>query len=467
MKKIESKLNTLSDRTKKIYRQHIPFVHSISISSSTNISSSKKNRRPNRSTSFSSNHEKNHQNSIPDNLINYSYKHLKCEELVKEDNQIDLEKVQQYSIAGCNDEMDQRHYIWKLLFGLLPIEHDKWEETLNRKRKLYFDFAKETLKISDVYQHKTDHPLNNQPTSKWNKYFDDNQTLQQIDIDTRRLFPEFSFFQKQTEFPLTVLLDDIYPDENISTHLIQLSGRIAAGKAETIERKRDRSGLLKNSNDLDDDIDYCRFMNGDEAHWEVVERILFIYSSLHTGYVQGMNEILGPIYYVMATSKDKDSKKFAEPDSFWCFVKLMTIIRENFDENMDNVCGGIRSSMTEMEQILFEEQHELSNILSTQMLKSQFFAFRWILLLGAQEFNLPEILRIWDLLFAFIPNNQLRQLLICLCVGMIKHRGKELKENDFANNLKSLQNFKDISGEDLQIIIYDSLAMYKRRKRRN
>lgn len=41
---------------------------------------------------------------------------------------------------------------------------------------------------------------------------------------------------------------------------------------------------------------------GSEAHWEVVERILFLYAKLNPGqgYVQGMNEIIGPIYYCFA-----------------------------------------------------------------------------------------------------------------------------------------------------------------------
>lgn len=48
---------------------------------------------------------------------------------------------------------------------------------------------------------------------------------------------------------------------------------------------------------------YNAMENGREAHWEVVERILFLYAKLNPGinYVQGMNEIIGPIYYVMAS----------------------------------------------------------------------------------------------------------------------------------------------------------------------
>jgi hypothetical protein len=52
--------------------------------------------------------------------------------------------------------------------------------------------------------------------------------------------------------------------------------------------------------------DYAPMPEGMEAHWEVVERILFLYAKLNPGqgYVQGMNEIVGPIYYTFACDPD-------------------------------------------------------------------------------------------------------------------------------------------------------------------
>lgn len=52
--------------------------------------------------------------------------------------------------------------------------------------------------------------------------------------------------------------------------------------------------------------DYAPMEEGKEAHWEVVERILFIYAKLNPGqgYVQGMNEIIGPIYHAFASDPD-------------------------------------------------------------------------------------------------------------------------------------------------------------------
>lgn len=48
---------------------------------------------------------------------------------------------------------------------------------------------------------------------------------------------------------------------------------------------------------------YEAMEEGQEAHWEIVQRILFLYAKLNPGqgYVQGMNEIIGPIYYVFAS----------------------------------------------------------------------------------------------------------------------------------------------------------------------
>ncbi len=46
-------------------------------------------------------------------------------------------------------------------------------------------------------------PLNPDPCSTWHRYFEDNELLLQIDHDTRRLYPDMSFFQHPTPYPQT------------------------------------------------------------------------------------------------------------------------------------------------------------------------------------------------------------------------------------------------------------------------
>lgn len=62
--------------------------------------------------------------------------------------------------------------------------------------------------------------------------------------------------------------------------------------------------------------DYAPLAEGGEAHWEVLERILFLYAKLNPGqgYVQGMNEIVGPIYHAFACDPDQ---KWRGINIFW------------------------------------------------------------------------------------------------------------------------------------------------------
>ena len=48
----------------------------------------------------------------------------------------------------------------------------------------------------------------------------------------------------------------------------------------------------------------------EDLHWEAIERILFIFAKLNPGigYIQGMNEILAPLYYVIANDTDEEAR---------------------------------------------------------------------------------------------------------------------------------------------------------------
>lgn len=71
-----------------------------------------------------------------------------------------------------------------------------------------------------------------------------------------------------------------------------------------------------------------------------MKRALFVFAKLNPGltYVQGMNEIYAPLYYVFKTSEhgefgeqnETGSTIHAEADAFFCFVDLMSEFRDNF-----------------------------------------------------------------------------------------------------------------------------------------
>lgn len=143
-----------------------------------------------------------------------------------------------------------------------------------------------------------------------------------------------------------------------------------------------------------------------DYHWEAIERILFIYAKLNpgVGYVQGMNEILAPIYYVFtakAAEEDLESQAYAEADSFFVFTTLMSNVRDHFVRSMDqDASTGINATMWRMSQRLAWLDRPLFRDLAKKDIKEQYYAFRWITVLCSQEWDLPDVIRLWDSILA-------------------------------------------------------------------
>lgn len=56
--------------------------------------------------------------------------------------------------------------------------------------------------------------------------------------------------------------------------------------------------------------------------------------------LKGMNEIIGPLYYVFAADTDAEWAAHAEADAFYCFQNLMSEIKDNFIRTLDySDCG--------------------------------------------------------------------------------------------------------------------------------
>lgn len=191
---------------------------------------------------------------------------------------------------------------------------------------------------------------------------------------------------------------------------------------------------------------------GQEAHWEIVQRILFLYAKLNPGqgYVQGMNEIIGPIYFTFASDPNIEFRgmqfrssecfvvshcrwfnfccwfsEFAEADCFFCFTALMSEIRDFFIKTLDESEGGIKQKMKKLSCLLKEKDVEVWNRLRDQELYPQYYSFRWLTLMLSQEFPLPDVCRIWDSVFA--DENRFKFLVDVCCAMIMLVGGREIE----------------------------------------
>uniref|UniRef100_A0A336M0R4 TBC1 domain family member 13 n=1 Tax=Culicoides sonorensis TaxID=179676 RepID=A0A336M0R4_CULSO len=349
---------------------------------------------------------------------------------------INLKELRTLCFNGIPDDSYAfRSLCWKLLLGYLPENRSKWKSTLQSKRECYRQLLDEMITPPGEMDKNQclDHPLSEGPESSWSNYFKDNEVLLQIDKDVRRLCPDISFFQQPTEFPCETVVN--------SNNERRLHKRVAPSQLNSANVERKGLGMTKINLVLKRSVQtYEAMEEGSEAHWEVVERILFIYAKLNPGqsYVQGMNEIIGPIYYVFASDPDSEYREYAEADCFFCFTSVMSEIRDFFIKTLDESESGIKGMMAKLLSLLKEKDIDVWQRLRDQDLFPQYYSFRWITLLLSQEFPLPDVVRIWDSLFA---DEHRYNFLIKVCCAMIVLLREQILEGDFGTNVKILQNF--------------------------
>lgn len=103
--------------------------------------------------------------------------------------------------------------------------------------------------------------------------------------------------------------------------------------------------------------------DGNGIHYKNLSQILFIWSKLNPGvnYVQGMNEVLAPLYYIFATDATEGAKQRSAADAFFCFNKVMSEIMNNFISDLDSSPLGIISQMQLVSDILQKKDPQLWN----------------------------------------------------------------------------------------------------------
>ncbi|KAL1372967.1 hypothetical protein AAHE18_01G240200 [Arachis hypogaea] len=189
---------------------------------------------------------------------------------------------------------------------------------------------------------------------------------------------------------------------------------------------------------------------------EAMKNILLLFAKLNPVicYVQGMNEVLAPIYYVFTIDTHKQNAVSAEADSFFCFVRVLGDSVDHFCQQLDNSSSGILSTLSRLSDLLKVNDEQLWHHLEfTTKVKPQFYAFRWITLLLTQEFKFESILRIWDTLLSNPFGVQ--DMLLRVCCAMQLCVKSKLLGGDFVANLKLLQHYpEDINLEYLLQITF-------------
>lgn len=271
-----------------------------------------------------------------------------------------------------------RSLAWMIFLECLPekskhrIEHIRamrlsYEELRNKYRHDPRSMDSESLT--------DDNPLSQKETSHWNQYFSDDELQTRIKQDVVRAFPDINFFQ--TEKIQSIMVDILF------------------------------NYARENPN-----IDYKQGMH------EILAPIIFVIHSDHQSYLfaqeNGLNEI---------EIKELMDSTYLEHDSFNLFSHIMERIEswydtnsirdtnpnkneyvnvEPFSDDLDFACFskiGIKLRMI-TEQILRRHDGKLYQHLKELKIAPQIYGIRWMRLLFIREFQMQDLLVLWDAIFA-------------------------------------------------------------------
>ena len=317
----------------------------------------------------------------------------------------DQKKLYEICESGLPDDLPiLRAFVWKINLGYLPLDISEWDSTLKKKReeyKIYKKFIKEKL-MNELDK----------------KEYTSKDILEQIIKDVYRTNTQFSFFFQPTD-----------KNKNFNKEEIL-----------NIYNKRKNWDF----SNIEEVYKYDNFEN--ETHTDVLKRILFTYSCIiqDVSYHQGMNEILAPIYYSFSYDKLylEENEEDIEADSFWSFYLLLHGIKNNFEEDQEGLLYK-SDVLTECLKIVDED---IYNKLSEKNVKCEFFCLRWFIVLFGQEFDMGDVLRIWDFVFTCENKNY---LLFYVCLAVITLRKNTIINGEMNEILQGFQNLRDLICDDV------------------
>ncbi|KAJ2707390.1 GTPase activating protein [Coemansia sp. IMI 203386] len=127
---------------------------------------------------------------------------------------------------------------------------------------------------------------------------------------------------------------------------------------------------------------------GSSASLEQMKDILMTfhyYDKASLGYVQGMSDLLAPIYSVYQD----------EPTTFWAFTAFMKRMRSHFLRDQ----SGMQDELSTMAQLVEIANPRFYRHLETCDASNMFSCYRWLLIWFKREFGFEDILRLWEVLW--------------------------------------------------------------------
>jgi hypothetical protein len=181
-------------------------------------------------------------------------------------------------------------------------------------------------------------------------------------------------------------------------------------------------------------------------------RILTVYCELNgVAYVQGMNEILAVVFYVLRD----------ECDSFWAFNNLMLQMNDLFTAEVDSTSEGIYSRIDHLRRLLADYDFRLSKTLERTDFPFATIAMRWLTTLLAFDMTLPDTIQLWDIMIQSCPNNGMMAFATHVCLGYLLEMSNSVRsESDDHDMVHAICNYGKSCNFNVDSLINQALSIH-------
>jgi hypothetical protein len=345
-------------------------------------------------------------------------------DFIMKDPMLSISSIKKKAFDGHLAKNGLRSLCWKIFLDYFPnLETSTWQFEINKERQHYEDLKNKFIfdpnkANKEEINWNVNNPLSLEEESPWKQYFDNTELQKTIKQDVERTFPDIEFFR----------------NDNIQNIL-------------------------------------CN--------------ILFIYCKLNKdiSYRQGMHEILAPILLVVdndkldsSNSKIKDElmlnildSKYVEHDSFFLFCQVMKgaktwyefneTISTKADPNKEKLVVPIVAKCQRIQnEMLKVVDNDLYTALKRNEIEPQLYGLRWLRLLFSREFQMDEVLLLWDGIFA---EGSSLELVDWIALVMLIHIRDKIIDQEYSVCLTYLMKYPKLEQENEIVLFVESARKLK------
>ncbi|GAA5916602.1 uncharacterized protein JCM6883_001071 [Sporobolomyces salmoneus] len=146
---------------------------------------------------------------------------------------------------------------------------------------------------------------------------------------------------------------------------------------------------------------------------EALLRPLFVYAFLNPGvsYVQGMSYLVAVFYYIFASDPTLSPRQ-VEATTFFAFGSLVSQLRDLYVPTLDTIgretslTHGLGATIERFQGLLLWLDPTLADTLDRKHVDLGGVILRWLTTVFANEFMLPDLVRIWDRIISVYPRDE-------------------------------------------------------------